>query len=349
MAEALSERPVGLREIAAVAAVSVSTVSRVLNGRDEGLAEETVRRVLSAFSVMKANGVPLKPTLRRKRGGKTLALLVSTAYFAPTTQVTMEVLQAAMAATAGSGYDLVSHGFGATGETSLQEYLDTHVNLGGIILHRLADEDVGPACDLAAARGIPCVLLDRTSPHRHVHTCSMDHGACGRLAAEHLLELGHRRLGVVFGPLVYQSSRERLAAIRAACEAHDCPQPEAHWLTGVRESEDLDPILDHVRTHRLTALITANDRLAARLMSAASLRGIRVPEQLSVLAYDNTEIAECANPPLTSVRVQWRAMARAATGILLQQAQDPQLGGVQMQWQPLLVVRRSCAPPEPGR
>ncbi len=342
----LTERPAGLREIASVAEVSVSTVSRVLNGRDAGISDTTVRRVLSAFSTMKANGMRLKPTLRRKRGGKTLALLISNTYFAPATQVTMAVLQAAMSRATQAGFEIVSHGFSSDGDSSLEAYMDTHVNLGGIILHRLADADVEPACEAAASRGIPCVLLDRTTSSRRVHTCCMDHEASGRLAAEYLLDLGHQKIGVVFGPLHYQSSRERLTAIRAACEERGCPQPESHWLTGVREDQELNPILDHTKRYGLSALITANDRLAARLVAAASQRGIRVPEQLSVLAFDDTEIAECANPPLTTVRVQWQAMGSAAAEILLRQAEDPQLGGMQMQWQPTLIERRSCAPPE---
>lgn len=338
----VSDRPAGLREIASVADVSVSTVSRVLNGRDQGISQGTVQRVLSAFSAMKANGVPLKPTLQRKRGGKTFSLLISNAYFAPTTQVTMSLLQAAMSRASEAGFEVVSHGFTPEGETSLEAYLDTHVNLGGLILHRLSDEEAEAAYATADARGIACVLLDRTATSRQVHTCSMDHAACGRIAAEHLLELGHRRLGVVFGSLTYQSSRERLTAIKRICEEADRPQPEAHWLTDVSEEADLGLVLDHAQRHRLTALITANSRLAARLVGVASQRSIQVPDQLSILSYDDTEIAECANPPLTTVRVEWPAMAKAAVNILLQQADDPQLGGIQMQWQPVLIERRSC-------
>ena len=166
------------------------------------------------------------------------------------------------------------------------------------------------------------------------------------MAAGHLLELGHRRIGVVFGSPTSQATRLRLAAIRSGL-------PKWGWKPSARFIEaDCVDVEDTVSAARrllvrqhVTAIIASNDRVAARIMSDAQSQGVRVPDGLSVVGFDGTELGEHTSPPLDSVLIPWAQMARAAADLILLQVNDSMIRDAQLVWRPRLIRRGSCARP----
>jgi DNA-binding LacI/PurR family transcriptional regulator len=204
-----------------------------------------------------------------------------------------------------------------------------------------------------AATGLPIVpcLWDEEPNVGLTPSVGVDFGAGGRLVADHLLELGHQRIGIVaIGTPDEPTVRAREAAFRDRLAERGCPLDMAlwHWADSSLES-------GHAAAHDLltlprspTAIYATNDVMALGVLAAARERGRGVPDDLSVVGFDDIGMARFLTPPLTTVRIEKTALMAAATDLLLRliageevTAPPPLL--------PSLVVRGSTAPPgRPG-
>ena len=202
-----------------------------------------------------------------------------------------------------------------------------------------------------AASGLPTVLVERDAVvlpgHEPAESVTTDHALGGALAARHLASLGHRRVGLVlsrFSP----TSRKIAAGWHAACkELGLTTTPEVDALLPDRSSADfsgtVDAMLDAALTAGVSGLLVHSDPEAMAVIDLALNRGIAVPGDLSVAAYDD-EVAELFSPALTAVSPPRAAVGRAAVDLVAARLADPARPAHRVVLSPRLVLRDSTAP-----
>ncbi|MFD0203153.1 MULTISPECIES: LacI family DNA-binding transcriptional regulator [Saccharothrix] len=199
-----------------------------------------------------------------------------------------------------------------------------------------------------ASRGIPFVLVDPTSdPGQEFPTVGTSNWNGGLSATRHLLDLGHRRIAAITGPSHALSSRARLDGFRAALDAAEVPvDPELvrvgdfNVVDGLAHGRDLLRLDD-----RPTAIFAFNDAQAIGVYQAAHEAGLRIPQELSVVGFDDLPPARWAIPALTTVRQPLSDMAAAAADMIVGLTQDTPPAQPRIMLATELVVRASTAPP----
>jgi len=199
----------------------------------------------------------------------------------------------------------------------------------------------------ARSHGLDVVLLDAIAPGMPSVSVDDVHGA--RLAVEHLLALGHRRIGFVDGPGAIRQYVDRRTGVHAAL-AHAGQTPDEVLV------EVTVPVLDAAGGDAAvealfggpgpapTAVFCANDIAALGALRALRRRGLAVPDDVAVVGYDDITVAAELAVPLTSVRQPTHELGRRAADMLLRRHADPSLPAEQVQFRPELVVRRSSDP-----
>jgi LacI family transcriptional regulator len=176
----------------------------------------------------------------------------------------------------------------------------------------------------------------------------------GHLAAAHLIEAGHRRIGFIGGPATVAQVSERLAGVRRAIEEAGLPASTLTVLTttalNVSEGRTAGRRLIDLRAaERPTAAFCANDLLALGLLQEMTQRRVQVPGDLAIVGYDDIEFAAAAAVPLTSVRQPRHLIGRTAADLLFEEAEGgPGHRHRQVQFPPELVIRGSTLPGHPG-
>jgi len=203
---------------------------------------------------------------------------------------------------------------------------------------------------LARAR-LPYVLIDPAAklPDPEVATVGATNWAGGLSAARHLLELGHRRIAVIGGPVAMLCSRARISGYAAALASAGIDLDPAlirhgnfHHDGGYQAARELFELPDPP-----TAIFAGSDEQAFGVAEAARVTGRRIPEDLSVVGFDDLPISRWFSPPLTTVRQPLADMGRIAAEMLLTMIDGRELSGRQVELATELVVRSSTAPP-PG-
>ncbi|MFJ4296373.1 LacI family DNA-binding transcriptional regulator [Curtobacterium sp. NPDC089689] len=329
---------VSVRDVAALAGVSLGTVSNVLN-RPDKVAPATVERVQSAIASL---GFVRNDSARQLRAGRssTVGLIVLDGGNPFFTDVARGAEDAAMA----QGLAVL---IGNSDESAEREH--TYVDL--FEERRVAGLLVSPAGDdltrLERLRdqGTAVVLVDRRADDEHFASVSVDDVAGGRIAVEHLAAIGRRRIAFVGGPTSIRQVADRLAGATAAAEAADVslevvPTRSLSVLEGRRAGEELQA---RPPSERPDAVFAANDLLAVGLEQAFIMRGwVAVPEEIAIVGYDDIAFAEAAVVPLTSVRQPAQDLGRRAIELLVAQVEHGQ--GIDLEhveFTPELVVRQS--------
>jgi DNA-binding LacI/PurR family transcriptional regulator len=193
---------------------------------------------------------------------------------------------------------------------------------------------------------IPVVWLEGATLDPALNSVGVDNLRGGELAAEHLLALGHRQVGLIAGPRQWLASQQRELGCRRALSAAGLEMPEeavveSGWTTP-EGHEAAQRLLD--RSPGLTAIVAVNDQLAIGAIRALRERGYAVPEEVSVVGYDDMPLAAYVDPPLTTVRQDLAQVGRAAVSMLIEVSEgDGQ--SKQATITPELIVRQSTAPP----
>ncbi|MGN7223430.1 LacI family DNA-binding transcriptional regulator [Curtobacterium flaccumfaciens] len=329
---------VSVREVAALAGVSLGTVSNVLN-RPDKVAPGTVERVQSAIATL---GFVRNDSARQLRAGRssTVGLIVLDGGNPFFTDVARGAEDAAM----DNGLAVL---IGNSDESTDRER--TYVDL--FEERRVAGLLISPAGDdlsrLARLRdqGTAVVLVDRRADDEHFASVSVDDVAGGRIAVEHLAVIGRTHIAFVGGPFGIRQVADRHAGALAAAQAagirlEALPTTSLSVLEGRRIGEAIQA---RPAAERPDAVFAANDLLAVGLEQAFIMRGtIAVPEQIAIVGYDDIAFAESAVVPLTSVRQPAQDLGRRAIELLtkqVEQGQDIDLEHVE--FTPELVVRQS--------
>ncbi len=336
---AASPRQAGVKDVAAVAGVSLGTVSNVLN-RPDVVSPATRSRVEQAMADL---GFVRNESARALRVGRSsvIAYVVLDAGNPFFTDVASGIEGAAEAASL--SVFLCNSGERVEREQAYLGHLEQQRVQG--ILVTPVDPD-SPVLAAVSRRGTPVVVVDRTRRDADLCSVSVDDRHGGRLAVEHLLELGHRRVAFVGGPSSLGQVRDRLDGARGAWAAagrdlSDLVVIETTALTVAEGRGAGDRLTSMSPTSRPTAAFCANDLLALGLLQQSIAHGGRVPEELAIVGYDDIEFAAAAAVPLSSVRQPRRLLGSTATELLLDEADDPDHRHRQIVFTPELVVRGS--------
>jgi LacI family transcriptional regulator len=232
-------------------------------------------------------------------------------------------------------------------------YLDllTEQRVQGVLITPTGE--LSPALDAVRRRGVPLVLVDRRSTDPEQCSVAVDDVLGGRLAAEHVLERGHRRIAFVGGSSGLPQIQERhagvLAAVRDRCGSDDgltVLSPAQLTVAGGREAAEL--IIGLPAARRPTAVLCANDLLALGVLQEMVRRGFAVPGDMAIVGYDDIEFAAAAAVPLSSVRQPREELGRTAATLLLQEVEDPHHQHRHVVFDPELIVRESSVATREG-
>ena len=335
-----------LHEVARLAGVSVSTVSRVLTPERRHLVnDETAKRVEEAIQTVRYSPNSLARGLKTRRS-LTVGVLIPdlrNPVFPPMLRGIEERL-------ARDDYTplIVNTDNDPAREHRAFEKLQARQVDGFILATTIRNDEV---IDRAIAVGAPVVLLNRTVSDGRVHAVVPNDRHGMRLAVEHLVELGHTAIGHVAGPSSTSSGQRRREGFRAAMRRHGlaAPRPfvqQAAAFTAPAGREAARKLLDGGKP--LTAIVAGNDLLALGCYDALQERGLRCPDDVSIVGFNNMPFADRFNPPLTTLYFPHEELGRIAAQLLVGRlgpdpaAQTPR----EVMVEPSLVIRGSTAPLE---
>jgi LacI family transcriptional regulator, galactose operon repressor len=327
---------VSIKEVARRAGVSLGTVSNVLNRPDQ-VSPATLARVRQAIA---ETGYVRNDSARQLREGRsrTLAMVVLDMANPFFTDVALGAEQEA--AEHGAMLVICNSGDDPRREQRHLEQIAEQRVRGVLITPVHGDGEA--ALRTLDAQGVPAVLVDRVSARPDRCSVSVDDVLGGRLAAAHLLALGHTRIGFVGGPATITQVADRRAgaaeAITSAGGALEDIRTEALSFEAGRDAAAA--LLE--RADRPTAVFCANDLLALGVLQALTLRGLSVPDDLAVIGYDDIDFAAAAAVPLSSIRQPRMELGRTAARLLLEETDPTATHRHQhMVFMPELVARRS--------
>lgn len=340
----MSRRPT-ITDVARLAGVSKVTVSYVLNGHSSSarISDPTKERVLKAAEELAYSPSAIARTMVTKRCQVIGVVFQFAQYFATWSEFTNEVMVGINQASVELGYDLMLHTRGQSDPRSETDAL-TDGRIDGVLI--LRDQDDPTLAELLN-RSFPSVLFFTRHENPGVPYVDADNYGGGRLATQHLIELGHRRIGMILGSQKSTSAQERLRGFTDVMAEHRLELSPRYILkaTGDDDREVISSYL--AMPDRPTAVFCYSDDLALQCMRIAQSMGITVPGELSLVGFDSLERSEQSHPPLTSVRQPIREMAKCATELLVKIATDAPLEIRQITFPTKLDVRQSTAPPRP--
>ena len=204
--------------------------------------------------------------------------------------------------------------------------------------------------DELTARGTPVVVVDRTQSRPATCSVAVDDVLGGRLAIEHLVDLGHRRVGFVGGPTQLGQVADRLAGAgqawaEAGRDPGDLSVLATDALTLAQGRSAGERLAGISRRRRPTAVFCANDLLALGLLQHVIGSGAKVPDDLAIVGYDDIDFAGAAAVPLTSVRQPRHLLGAKAAELVLAEGADPSHRHEQVRFEPELVARASTSRP----
>lgn len=334
MASPATPRRVTVRDIAAHTGVSIATVSRVLN-EQTNVAPRTRELVRQAAAELGAQTDPSVRTAARQGAVFVRCPYVLTDYFGLIVSSIAETLEL-------HGRTLILNAGEAAQQAAVLPALPTRGGVSGAIV--ILPPEPSEQLVSLRGRGFPFVVVDpRTPMPRDIAAVSAAHFAGARSLTAHLTQLGHRRIGVIAGPHNWLASEARLAGHASAlAEAGVLPSPDlvrATEPTTRHGYQAANALLD--LPQRPTALIGFNDKAAVGALTAATQRGLRVPDDLSIAGFDDIDLAQATSPMLTTVRQPLAEMGRMAVSLLIRLLDGHQVDALHVELATELVVRGS--------
>lgn len=330
-------RSISVKDVAAAAGVSVGTVSNVLN-RPDKVSPTTLAHVQATISSL---GFVRNDAARQLRAGTNRAigmivLDVRNPFFT-------DVARGAELRLTEDRRPLI---LGSSGQDADREstYLDLfeEQRVSGLLITPVGK--VLPRLRRLRDRGTAVVVVDRRTGSREFSSVAVDDKLGGRLAAQHLLDSGRRRIAFIGGPAGLTQVRHRLEAAQTVVDA--CPGASLRLLeTATMDAEAgraaAEQLLALPRRDQPDAVFAANDLVALGVLQAFTLAGLRVPDEVAIIGYDDIDFAASAAIPLSSIRQPRTGMGETAADLLLAAIADPQAPVRDIVLDPELVVRRS--------
>jgi LacI family transcriptional regulator len=328
-----------IRDVARLAGVSVGTVSNVLNKPDE-VSADSIARVQRAIDEL---GYVRNDAARRLRAG--VSSTVGFVVLDGQNPFFNEVVRGAEDEATKNGIAIL---VGNTDEDATREgmYLDLfeEQSVRGVLISPYGD--INARLQRLRAREIPAVLVDRINVDGTFSSVAVDSVAGGQIAAQHLIDTGRRRIAFVGGPFDIRQVRDRLEGARVAVDNSEFDvEIEVIATSALDVAEGARAglrILERPRANRPDAIFAANDLLALGLLQSLVVDGtLLVPNEMSLIGFDDITFAGAAAVPLSSVRQPSRMIGQTALRVLLEESEDPTLIPRQTVFRPELVVRAS--------
>jgi LacI family xylobiose transport system transcriptional regulator len=326
---------VTLATVAEATGVSITTISKVLNGRDD-VASSTRTRVEAQLE-----------RLGYARRGESRSELIEIVLPELDTNWSLELIEGVRDVAASSGRTI-----------ALSVNGDRHAPTDEWLVDVLRRRPLGVVLVFGGlplsgrrklkARGIPFVILDPTGdPAPDVPAIGSGNWQGGVLATRHLIELGHHAIAAITGPDDMMSSLARLDGFRSAMSSARLQVPADWERFGDFRIESGERIAGEIlaMAQTPTAIFAGSDLQALGVLRAARLRGLDVPRDLSVVGYDDIPLARITTPPLTTVHQPLRRMAEEATRLLLRLRDGEEPATTRIDLATSLVVRESTVPP----
>jgi len=333
-----------MKDVAALAGVSLGTVSNVLNS-PEIVAEPTRHRVEQAIAEL--GWIP-NESARQLRAGRSrsigmVVMDIANPFFT-------DLVLGAEACVHEHGYHVqVGNSAQDAAREDAQLLLFAQQRVRGVLIAPIwgVDERVHEL----RRRGIPVVILDRAGDQSEFCSVSVDDVEGGRLAVRHLLEQGHSRIALVGGPGTLQQVRDRRLGAEAAAAAESgavqllvISTPHLDVESGLRAAQE---IVTFAAWERPSAVFAVNDLVAIGLLQGFVTAGLRVPDDMAIIGYDDIAFAAAAAVPLSSIRQPRLTLGRRAAELLFDEIEtsdhDAPHKHAQVLFRPELVVRASSA------
>lgn len=329
-----------IKDVAERAGVSVATVSRVLN-HDPRVKAHLRQRVLEAVAELDYHPSRIARGMRNQTVA-VIGLIIS--------DIQNPFFTALVRAVEDVAY---SHQYTVilcnSDEDPQKEQLYARVLIGervsGVIIVPTCQE----ACHLLLKRGLPLVVVDRKLPGVKADSVTLDNTAGAYAATRHLIQLGHTRIGLVSAPLHVSVGLERRLGYEKAMLEAGLPLDETLIRTGdFKETGGYRATKDLLRLDpRPTAIFVVNNLMTTGALQAIHELGLRIPEDLSVVGFDDMPWLSLLTPPLTAVRQPVYEIGRAAAQLLFERINLDTVGpNREIVLQPELIVRGSAAPPK---
>jgi LacI family transcriptional regulator len=334
-------KAVRLADVARAAGVGTSIASRVLNGDPTvSIRPETRERILAAARTLNYRPNALARGLKLRRT-TTLGIIANLAYYYEIAEILIAVERAAAAA----GYVVLiadTADFVERGEAYHRLLSERRVD-GLLIASILVTDDFVRELN---EEGLPFVVLNRRLPGVGL-SASVDDSRGVATAVAHLAALGHTRIGYVAGETSAEPVRRRLAGFRAGMRtAGLTPEPRLIRRSPPDEENVFRATSELLaETPRPTAIVVWSPTAAVPALAAAHQSGLQLPEELSVMSYNDSPIAGYLDPPLTTVRMPLREMAERGVDCLLRTISGSRAASVVVRTPPVLVERGSTAAP----
>ncbi|MFY1636798.1 LacI family DNA-binding transcriptional regulator [Solwaraspora sp. WMMB335] len=326
-----------MTDVARLAGVSHQTVSRVLNGHPN-VREQTRLRVRAAIAELGYRPNRAARALVTGRSQVIGVVAQNSTLYGPAS-----LLAAFEQAAGAAGFAVNVGSVRSLDRQSIAEVVDRHLDqrVAGLVV-------IAPVVSAGEAveqvpTGVPLVTIDG-DPQRNTALVTVDQAVGARAATRCLLDAGHETVWHVSGPADWFDSAGRISGWEAELReagAEVPPVVSADWsaASGYRAGQML------ARMRDVTAIFAANDHLALGILRALHERGRRVPGEVSIAGFDDVPEAAYFIPPLTTVRPDFDAVARASLDLLLRQIESGARSGERYTIEPTLVVRDSVAPP----
>jgi LacI family transcriptional regulator len=327
--------------------VSIATVSKVLNGRSDVAPDtrEHVRTLLAKYDYVGRAADPVRRALPLVR--PTVELVYAGRLNAYSAEVLQGLLDAAAELDVAVVVSLRTPGHGRSENGHPAAWASELAAAGRRAVITVVDDL--SAADLAALQRVrlPLVVIDPVDlPNADVTSVGSTNFAGALSATRHLMDLGHRRIAYIGGPVTSVCNQARLQGYRAALETAGVEVPAEFVRSGGFLHEDGlvqgRALLDLPEPP--TAVFAGSDETAAGVLEAARERGLRVPGDLSVVGFDDTEVARLSSPALTTVRQPLGDMGKVALRTALRLATGEEIDSHHVELATELVIRQSTGP-----
>ena len=329
-----------IQDVARIAGVHPSTVSRVLNPGTRRLVSQAVAERIEALArKLGYTADPVAAGLRTRRSATIGVLIPDIAN--PVFPLILRGIEAALAA---AGYTAIianTDNSAARARGALARLAARRID--GVIVATATRRDA--LIEQCRRLELPAVLVNRAADGGKVSAVINDDRAGIALAVDHLFALGHRAIGHVAGPANISTGQARRAGFIVAIKAHGLPAPPVAVADSYSIAAGERACARLLDMGRMGAIVAANDLLALGCYDELARRGLACPDAVSVTGFNDMAFADRFDPPLTSVRIPHRVMGAEAARLLLAQIANPRAPEQEIKLQPELVVRGSTAAP----
>jgi len=329
-----------INDVARIAGVSKKTVSRVIN-RSALLSEDTRTKVEGVIAELGYVPNPQARALALRRN-----FLLGLLHDNPNAQTVLKVQEGVLDAIRDTEFALVVRPVDRHSPTMLDDirrFLELQRLYGVLILPPISENDA--LAELCLEMGCGYVRMGSAMLDDADHMVASNDREMVEAAVDHLVELGHRQIALIEGPMGFRSAHERREGFLAAMARHGLAVPDTARAPGTYRFESgleaAGQLLD--APERPTAIFASNDEMASGAFHAARQRNLRVPDDLSIIGFDDSPIAAHIWPPMTTVGWPVREMGRAAALKLIAPAEE--VAG-ESRFPARLVKRQSVAPPK---